>query len=83
MDHPILSIHEFAEHLRRKADDWGCEVREMIGLEPNRRPHREGTLGTIAQSGGNGAAPLIARSNSPAQDVSYGPSSRMVDHAWG
>ena len=83
MDHPILSIHEFAEHLRRKADDWGCEVCEMIGFEPNRRLNWEGSRGIFGQSGPNGAGLFMACSNTPVHEASYGPSSRMVDHAWG
>lgn len=83
MDHPILSIQEFAEHLRRKADDWGCEVCEVIGLEQKGRPHGEGARGTFPQSGRNGSDLFMARSNTPVQDASYGPSSLLVDHAWG
>lgn len=35
MDHPILSITEFAEHFRRKAQDLGYEDCEMLDLEPS------------------------------------------------
>jgi hypothetical protein len=34
MDHPILSIAEFAEHFRRKAKDLGYDDCEMLDLEP-------------------------------------------------
>lgn len=34
MDHPILSITEFAEHFRRKAQELGYEECEMLDLEP-------------------------------------------------
>lgn len=34
MDHPILSITEFAEHFRRKAHDLGYDECEMLDLEP-------------------------------------------------
>lgn len=34
MDHPILSITEFAEHFRRKAHDLGYEECELLELEP-------------------------------------------------
>lgn len=35
MDHPVLSIHEFADHFRRKAQDLGYESSELIDLGPN------------------------------------------------
>ena len=34
MDHPILSIKEFAEHFRRKALDLGYEECELLDLQP-------------------------------------------------
>ncbi len=34
MDHPILSITEFAEHFRRKARDLGFDACEFLELTP-------------------------------------------------
>lgn len=34
MDHPILSITEFAEHFRRKAQELGYEDYELLEMEP-------------------------------------------------
>ena len=34
MDHPILSITEFVDHFRRKAQELGYEEYELLDLEP-------------------------------------------------
>jgi hypothetical protein len=75
MDHPTLSIREFAEHFRRKMDDWGFEDRKVFSV------HK--VSGVVSQSGASGARLFLARSNAPLQSASYGPSSWLVDHAWG
>ncbi|MFM8511573.1 MAG: hypothetical protein ACKOCU_14865 [Betaproteobacteria bacterium] len=39
MDHPILSVHEFADLFRRKAQDLGYDNCELIDLSPHQSRH--------------------------------------------
>lgn len=66
MDHPMLSIHEFAEYFRRQAQGCELERSDLTSSELMRLIPRD-----------------ACRSNEPTRESSYGPSSRMVEHAWG
>ena len=97
MDHPILSINDFAEHCGRRADDWGFEDCAMVNLEPSGRIRWDGARtesGVKINDGAVIGCQDSALKNSPfglftarwdglAQNSWYGAASLMVDHAWG